>query len=129
MKKLFATYEIAKKPKELGFDEPCLGRWNRHAVQDGKIVPDVICIITPKNSEIANSSLIAAPIWQQVIDWFMENHLILITVKCEEWLHTFCSLIEDADGFIETKDTNDYYVALVDGIEESIKLITKNKKP
>lgn len=125
MEKLFATYEIAKKLKELGFDEPCLGRWNKHSVYNGEIVPVIICITTPKNSEIANSSLIAAPTWQQVIDWLLEKHLIFITVQCEEWLHTFCGKIEDEDGFIETEDTNDYHEALTKAIEEALKLITK----
>lgn len=128
MKKLFATYEIAKKLKELGFDEPCLGRWNRHAVQDGKIVPDIICIITPKNSEIANSSLIAAPTWQQTIDWLREEHNIVVMVRRDwdkgKFMGWEC-VLEEEDGYTDWGTHKTYYEALNKAIEESLILITK----
>ena len=67
MKEEFVTYEIALKLKELGFDEPCFGYF-----------PPLKKEITVwYNPEITNSGeFILAPLWQQVIDWFREKHLI-----------------------------------------------------
>lgn len=72
MKEQFVTYEIALKLKELGFDEECLTSfepgWNFN-MPSGR---------TKNNSNYPKENVInqkcAAPLWQQVIDWFRKKH-------------------------------------------------------
>lgn len=71
MKKLFIPYELALLAKEKGFDEPCFAYWN----------DSILLYQFPKNSwhgyediEQINFNVdeedIAAPLYQQIIDWF-----------------------------------------------------------
>ena len=72
MKEQFVTYEIALKLKELGFDEECCALY-RHEHLFNTLGFEKI------NSD--KQSVIAAPLWQQAIDWFRERynlHLIPI---------------------------------------------------
>jgi membrane carboxypeptidase/penicillin-binding protein PbpC len=70
---------------------------------------------------------LAAPLYQQIIDWFREKHEILIKVDpCE--LNIFYSWVKDCrDGTCRIKYdsplTTDYYEALKKAIEEAFKLI------
>lgn len=88
MKKQFATYEISKALKELGFDENCFGYYEN---QDKHLVIYYSNLnLTDKQnkrpslykSDNKNYSLpqwaTSAPTWQQVIDWFREKHHIHI---------------------------------------------------
>ena len=71
MEKEFVTYEIALKLKELGFDEPCCALF-RHE----RLFPIL-------GFEIINSikqSVIAAPLWQQVISWLKNECKLEIEV-------------------------------------------------
>ena len=75
MKKQFVTYEIAKKLKELGLNEPCISEFtimkddarlhlNNHFNTNEKIEPNL-----------------PAPLWQQVIDWLIEKFDLHICVE------------------------------------------------
>jgi len=75
MKEQFVTYEIALKLKELCFNEPCMGlyyienkKFNKTNYSHSNIVE-------------SNDYIIDAPLWQQVIDWFREKHLIIINIE------------------------------------------------
>ena len=68
MKNQFTTYEISLKLKELGFDEKCFGKYSN--------VQDEFVIITWDTNPFGDQ--IKAPLWQQVIDWFREEHEIII---------------------------------------------------
>ena len=70
MEKQFATYEIALAVKELGFNERCLTTFD-----DGILNLDIewFCL----NSEL-NEGYVAAPLWQQVIDWFEDKHKLVL---------------------------------------------------
>jgi hypothetical protein len=101
MKQQFVPYEIALKLKDKGFDEECLGTYQIRSANPsymyGKIayydietnkVPK-LCIEhskIQKNSYLENEIFngvkwgsIAAPLWQQAIDWFAEKHNIDIS--------------------------------------------------
>ena len=71
MKKQFVTYEIALKLKELGFDEKCSAVY-----RTGRLYP----ILGFEKINSLKQSVIAAPLWQQVIDWFREQHLLMLSV-------------------------------------------------
>lgn len=118
MKQLFVPYAIASTLKEKGFNEPCLKFYLAEELRDSH--PEYIA--TQKDVyEVYNGIL--APIYQQVVDWFMNEHLIFITVNCETWLHTFYASILTADGIRYTKKYNDHYEAMNNAIEEALKLI------
>jgi hypothetical protein len=87
MEKQFVTYEIALKLKELGFDEPCLTYFHN----DNENITDrtyhlfeyfsPIPITTQQlQSNKGMENCIAAPLWQQVIDWFIEKYSIYIDI-------------------------------------------------
>jgi hypothetical protein len=77
MKDQFVTYEIAKRLKELGLNEPCLGFFRKNGefyiVGEAK---DGINMLMAKNEEL--TILIAAPLWQQAIDWLRVEHSVII---------------------------------------------------
>ena len=65
MEDLFVTYDQALTLKELGFDEPCLGGWDKPG--DWWWYPD---------SDIT----IDGPLKSQVFKWFRDEHNIVHTV-------------------------------------------------
>jgi hypothetical protein len=70
MKNEFVTYEQALALKELGFDEPCFGRW---------IEQDELSISAPKDDEYCQkqhefSWTALALLKQQAFKWFREKH-------------------------------------------------------
>ena len=71
MIKQFVTYEMALKLKELGFDEECFALY-----RNGRLY--LMCNFLKINS--TKESVISAPLWQQVIDWFREEYDIHVGV-------------------------------------------------
>jgi hypothetical protein len=79
MKNQFSTYEIALALKELGFDKKCLGYYHNQ-------VEPSFCNNLDRGNSVTNSESryilypqdCSAPLWQQAIDWFREEHNILI---------------------------------------------------
>lgn len=73
MKHLFVPYHIAVLAKEKGFNEPCFATYNK--LSDGKI--DLL----PKKYGVNKmETLTSAPLFQQLIDWFREEHKLNIWV-------------------------------------------------
>ena len=77
MKEQFVTYKIALAVKELGFDEKCFCTYSKGILSrnpsnkiDGK--PIQYKPYTWRNS-IVHNSIVTAPLWQQLIDWFREK--------------------------------------------------------
>lgn len=84
MKHLFLNKELSLVAKEKGFDEPCFAFYNeeeliRHLFRN---------IEQCRNSEVDG---IAAPLYQQIIDWFIKKYFINITIHYE------CSVNEAMD--------------------------------
>ena len=71
LKEQFATYEIALKLKELGFDEPCIAYYTSDKYHD-------LCHgcenMIDGNFVIVDTRYLKAPLWQQIEDWLRENH-------------------------------------------------------
>lgn len=70
MEKEFCTYEQALALKELGFDEPCFGRW---------IEPTELSISAPSDDEYCLQQheftwTALAPLCQQAFRWFREKY-------------------------------------------------------
>jgi len=73
MEKEFVSYTQALALKELGFDEPCFGRW---------IEPTELSISAPKDDEYCQkqhefSWTALAPLYQQAFRWFREKHSLI----------------------------------------------------
>ena len=87
MKDQFVTYEIALAVKELGFNEECLACYTPHL---GKGIFELISKGASNEKSGFNERFIkagaingcAVPLWQQVIDWFREEHKIDIELPC-----------------------------------------------
>ncbi len=126
MKHLFLPYELAVIAKQKGFNERCLAS------------------INPQNQiEIGNTSYLMAfmarekkdiftPTYQQVVDWFRENHNKHITIipigfpsKDASWSYTIFTMnIGNDEAFDKSPmGTFTYYGAFNKAIEEAFKLI------
>ncbi len=145
MKNLFVPYELAVKLKEKGFDEYCLaefingGVFTVHgSIDDDEDVPDTDMEFSTYKNSLANYNEmynpIAAPLYQQVVDWFKEKHQLHIsTYLCG--MDFICYKVQgfgvkNADfvnSYGEKNDTTGMftsnYEALNKAIEAALKLI------
>ena len=77
MNNLFVPYEIALKLKEKGFDEPCFITLNPYrTIRDSHRHNDSYYF--HNSSSLLEEKCVAAPLYDQVIDWFIEKHNIEI---------------------------------------------------
>jgi hypothetical protein len=141
MKKQFVNYKTALKLKELGFDEECFSIYN---TDDNSLITPIIH--SGKFGEFAQHDTIyydcfvktiigvKAPLYQQVVDWFREEHNIIITI---EYLYTDKNNIDwftdgliydEAIEFDDGINYKDYYKALNKGIETAIEVLEKRNK-
>jgi hypothetical protein len=86
MKNQFVSYELSVKLKELGFDEPCLAVYGytmtdfEKEFRERLVYHEEISLTEGRRMEfddLKNSAIgfdIAAPLYQQVFDWFREKH-------------------------------------------------------
>ena len=92
---LFVTYEQALALKELGFDEPCFGTWDR---------PDKLWTGNPVNGVLdIPEDIILAPLYQQAFRWFREKYNMRVWV---EWGSEYlcCAMIQHSSGMKESID-------------------------
>ena len=80
MKKEFVTYEIALKLKELGFDEEVIATFDNNEEHELKIFAFLVPNKGIFEKGFQEGWCIKAPLWQQVIDWFREEHNLYISV-------------------------------------------------
>ena len=69
MNEYFASYKISTFFKNIGFYDKCLGFYINGKLHIGED-------ISPYIHE--DNQIILAPLWQQCIDWFRDNHKIMI---------------------------------------------------
>ena len=116
MKKLFVPYKLALLAKEKGFDEKCLCIYmenenNRLQNLGG----------TYQNS-LAYKDNLAAPLYQQLVDWFREKYLLSIEVS--EWSKHFSGKIKPIGKSLKFQSADkSYYEALEAALTEAFKLI------
>lgn len=78
MKEQFVPYEIALKLKEKGFDWHCLAVYMNGEFQIPRGFG--MAIVTKEHVDVLKGKAILAPLWQQVIDWFLIEHEIYIYI-------------------------------------------------
>jgi hypothetical protein len=78
MKTQFVPYNIAKKLRDLGFDEDCLAYYD----PDGTIRPigPLIFYYDGLSRNSGYQDIIAAPLWQQVTKWLRDTKKINVFV-------------------------------------------------
>lgn len=125
MKRQFVTYKIALRLKRLGFDEECQ-RWANPINQ-----VDASEIGFVKNSEDwLKFEDCALPLWQQVIDWFVEKHRINCVVGyTDSDKGEFMAIIDRPDQDIDynMNSVKSYHKAREQAILKAIELIEDGK--
>lgn len=125
MRKLFVPYELAVKLKELGFNEPCLARYYNNGKE---------FILKPTANNLVGSYVVLTPLYQQVFDWFREEHNIhsyinLTNIQGRLTYHVnICSVDKHEVGVSRVTlcnlfDFKTYEEALERGLLEALELI------
>ena len=136
MEKEFVTYEIALKLKELGFNEECfgfftyLGELRRYTNHDG----DLNTFQTVKNNQIKmGDEWCCAPLWQQVIDWFIVKYNLYLSIfpyyneSGDLFWYNIVNTKEEGSCLFESdlKKVNNYHKSREQAILKTIELIKK----
>lgn len=134
MKHLFLPYNLALKLKEKGFNEPCISFYH----ENNKLnLFNLTNDYSDKFSVIRNTSgIVTAPIFQQVVDWFIDKHFIYINTKLDSYREPYklvpqIQKMELTRTYVEFEKyyghfdntTKGNYEALKKAIEEALKLI------
>lgn len=127
MKHLFIPYELAVLAKEKGFNEPCI------AVFSGN--KDIYSLSNPTSDfstvlNQAHSFSISAPLYQQIIDWFRNNHRFFIKIEQHQFSLWYFKLEHETINQYNINNIIDnnfgfdsYYKALNKAIGEALKII------
>ena len=113
IKYLFAPFAIANRLESLLFNSYCVARYH----------PNEALTLTGEAFKNTDSSMyIAAPTWQQVIDWFRESHQIelVVTESEEEGIFEWTMKSPEFTKEEEFESTADYYPCLINGIENAL---------
>jgi hypothetical protein len=73
----FVPYELALELKQLGFDEPCFGRYDGKGKNKGKIWYEM----PNRGQETIPVGDVLAPLYQQAFRWFREKYGLCIVIK------------------------------------------------
>jgi len=131
MEKQFVTYDIALTLKELGFDEPCMARFEIRTNELTEVMsPKLQMFVRTESQEEFSWQICSAPLWQQVIDWFMEKYDIIINVDMNcmenEGFTFYVGNVKSRETIIEDEsygNVNSYYDARKEAILKTIELI------
>lgn len=77
MKNEFVPYNVAKRLKDLGFDEICFYYFGIDYGYGPELVSDMYC---NSSENLIRRGFVAAPLWQQVTRWLRDVHKINITI-------------------------------------------------
>jgi len=126
MNELFIPYELALLAKEKGFDEPCFAYYDLYGHYHFNISDDTNDVVSITNG----LAIDAAPLYQQIVDWFREKHHIIIDISYD----FMCYDVSVYDGDVHVKLQSslkegapycftEYYDAMDKAIQEAFKLI------
>lgn len=136
MQEQFVTYEISLKLKELGFDEECLAsyytdderNYSKNGEYDVRKKLSSSIDFDPFKNDFDNfyknsdkDYYVAAPLWQQVIDWFRKEYDMFIQINPNNYFDTFvnsysyeakCKVYKnkELDGTVVVRDTNNSHL-------------------
>lgn len=82
MKDQFVTYDMAKRLKELGFNEPCMAIFDNPK----NVVFEEQWVAATNKDTMFDTENPTAPLWQQAIDWLrIEHGLIINVIPINDW--------------------------------------------
>jgi len=121
MEKLFCSYELSVKLKNIGFAEPCFAKYFYPEVPENRFRFNTEG--SPKDYNTENyGRFVSAPLYQQVVDWLRENHDLNIGLT-----YFKIGTVSYWEYRIHYKDIygqgGEYYHALNKAIEEALTLI------
>lgn len=130
MKNEFIPYEQALALKELGFDEPCFGRyiydgrgkeWFLVQTQQTKSASVIF-----EGARSVDGISVAAPLYQQAFRWFIEKHFKMAYIYYDvEYKFCFCIGYND-----KTKGFKSYEKAELACLKKLIEIVkSKNNTP
>ena len=100
MKKEFVRHEISLELKQLGFDDPCIGKFYYNQLEIGGIW-------TNNDFKEDPDIFISAPLYQQVFRWFREKYGVYTRpekfdektwwVEWGHWNSSICETYEEAE--------------------------------
>lgn len=130
MKHLFVPYELAKRLKEQGFDEPCL-ETNSNGLNGTNLFRPWIRNSALKKEYNPHESWITIPSYQQVVDWIREKGIVIsVYNNASGYLWNMAKTAggtnladSDYDGPNDSGCWDEYYGALEHGIEQALKRI------
>ena len=75
MEKEFVPYDLALRMKRLGFDEPCIARYNvpGELITSGCYSDSSIMHLVVEQNDICEAHILA-PLFQQAFRWFRDSH-------------------------------------------------------
>lgn len=128
MKNIFLPEDLSFQLKEKGFREDCFGYYQS---KDISYVEKGLKFGSAKhigNHNIYDDFICSAPLYQQVVDWFRDNHNLAIIVAPSLNLGKFymnITYINNIEWFRdpELQNFDTYYEAYDYAIEEALKLI------
>jgi len=108
----FIPYEQALKLKELGFDEPCIGKWLSNLQSNWKEYTLVLEMGEDNRNAYLLEGACSAPLYQQAFRWFREKYNLLgyvsqATISKDKVFMFTCNegndtLVEDIDSDFKT---------------------------
>jgi hypothetical protein len=131
MEKLFVPVELAIKLKHKGFDEPCMGyythkgEFGHHYHFLAKKTRNIFSATNSYVNELVNDGRVMTPLYQQVVDWFRDEHKIVLVSAPLNTLGWWDAMAfnSECDRIFRFAGYKTYYEALYVSIEEALKLI------
>ena len=133
MNELFIPYEQALALKELGFDEPCLAKYQKLA----EFANYQLQLLQKERNYNRLDTAISAPLYQQAFRWFKEKYKLMSCITpCSDGEYIFtlydlnkCDLevfVEDIE-IMESEDSYEFFEdAELEGLKKLIEIV-KNK--
>ena len=134
MKEQFVTYEIALKLGELGFNEKCFGYYycksNIHIGDNCYSFTNGYITKTYVENVCQSDDAFLAPLWQQAIDWFRNNNILIEILATDDWDHWIFQIWgKDMSApfyhMYESDENKSYEEAREQSILKAIELIQK----
>jgi len=118
MNKQFASYEISKELKELGFNEECFNIYYKTSKNLAKINSKLHKNIYSKTKSCSG---ITAPLWQQVIDYLREKYgfHIYVSIIDRGWSNIINKHIEENPELKHTINDFKYSFNIIDNNDNS----------
>ena len=106
--KEFVPYELALRMKQLGFDEPCIARYNvpGELITSGCYSDSSIMHLVVEQNDICEAHILA-PLFQQAFRWFREKGYLISFSSHDTSIHDFYIKWQPSKSILS--DTYDTY--------------------